>query len=375
MIRCEDLYQVMKRNDFTWFSGVPDSILKEWIDFLNENHGRGLTNRIASIERNAVGWAAGYHIATGKTGVIYTQNSGLGNIVNPVTSLVCPEVYNIPMLLMIGWRGEPGQPDEPQHLKMGEITLPLLDILDIKYAVLPNDISGAEKVISEAREHINRMEGVYALIVRTGTFEPHNVQEEESEYELSREEAIKIIVDSMDGSEIVVSTTGKTSRELFEYREEKKIGHRNDFLMVGSMGLAASFGAEIALQKSARKVFVFDGDGAIIMSAGSLSSIGFYSPKNFYHIVFDNRSHESTGGQPTVSTAVDFKKLALANNYRGSEVVNSREKLKEEIEKIKEKEGPQMLVVQIKKGSRENLGRPVGSLAENKKLLMDFLKE
>lgn len=375
MIKCEDLYQAMQRNDLTWFSGVPDSTFKEWMSFLNENHGQGLTNRIAAIERDAVGWAAGYHAATKKIGVVYMQNSGLGNIVNPLTSLADREVYNIPILLMIGWRGEPGKHDEPQHIKMGEITMPLLDVLGIKYSILPDNIEEAEKIITSAKQYLEETKGLYALIVKKGTFEQYQRKDEKQEYEMSREEAIKTIIDTMDGREIVVSTTGKASRELFELREEKKTGHQNDFLMVGSMGLAASFGAEIALQKPERKVFIFDGDGAVIMSAGALSAIGFYSPRNLYHIIFDNESHESTGGQPTTSSAVDFEKLALANSYRGAETVKTKEDLENGLREMKKKEGPQMLTVMVKKGARKELGRPAVTPQENKKAFMNFLFE
>lgn len=373
MIRCEDLYQIMKRSDLTWFSGVPDSTFKEWMSFLNDRHGQGLTNRIAAIERDAIGWAAGYHVSTGKIGVVYMQNAGLGNVINPITSLADSEVYNIPMLLMIGWRGEPDKHDEPQHIKMGKITLPLLDVLGVKHSILPDNIEEAEKVIVEAKEYLEASKGIYALVVKKGTFEDYQGKEEKQAYEMPREEAIKTIVDMMAGQEIIVSTTGKTSRELFEYREEKKAGHQNDFLMVGSMGLAASFGAETALQRPERKVFIFDGDGAMIMAAGVLSTIGYYAPRNLYHIVLDNESHDSTGGQPTTSQSVDFEKLALANGYQGAKAVKTREELKKALGEMKEKEGPQMLVVKVKKGARKDLGRPTTTPAEDKKAFMNPL--
>lgn len=373
MIKCEDLYQIMAKNDLTWFSGVPDSTFKEWMSFLNDRHGQGLTNRIAAIERDAIGWAAGYHVATGKIGVVYMQNSGLGNVVNPLTSLADPEVYNIPILLMVGWRGEPGKQDEPQHIKMGKITLPLLDVLGVKYSILPDNIEEAEQVVIQAKKYLDEARGIYALIVKEGTFGEYKGRDEREDDEMSREEAIKMTIDAMSGTEIIVSTTGKASRELFDYREKKRVGHQNDFLMVGSMGLASSFGAEIALQKPEKKVFIFDGDGAMIMSAGVLSTIGYYAPKNLYHIVFDNESHDSTGGQPTTSQSVDFKNLALANSYRGAKTVKTKEELKESLEEIKEKEGPQMLVVKVRKGARPDLGRPTISPSENKKAFMNYL--
>lgn len=373
-MKCEELWQIFKKNDFTFFSGVPDSTFKHWMKFLDDEHGDGLINRIAAIERDAVGWAAGYHAATGKVGVVYMQNSGLGNTVNPITSLVDPDVYNIPILLLVGWRGEPGVKDEPQHVKMGKVTLPLLETLGIKYKLLPSDVSEAGEAVSEAKEYISRTGGVFALVIKKGTideYEKRNVPEEN--LEMKREDAIKIISDVLDSEDVVVSTTGKTSRELFEYREEKSFGHQNDFLMVGSMGLASSFAAEIALQKVGKNVFIFDGDGAAIMNMGSLSTIGCYSPKNLHHIVFDNSSYESTGGQPTTSTCIALDKIALANGYKGARIVSTSEELLKVVGELKELEGPQMLIVKVKKGSRKDLGRPTTTPIENKEAFMGFL--
>lgn len=375
-MKCTELWNIFKKNNLTFFTGVPDSTFKNWMSFLDDMHSSELTNRIAAIERDAVGWAAGYHIATGKIGVVYMQNSGLGNIVNPITSLSDPEVYGIPMLLMIGWRGEPGKRDELQHIKMGKITLGLLDLLGIKYCILPNNFAKAHNEIQNAKEYMEKTNTPYALIIQEGIIEDYQKNKKnEQDYEMKREDAIKTIIDTLTGDELIISTTGKTSRELFEYRKEKNFGHQNDFLMVGSMGLASSFGAELALQKSDKTVFVFDGDGALIMSAGALSTIGHYAPKNFYHIVFDNESHESTGGQPTASKTMDFDKLAIANGYTGAVIVQTKEKLIAEIERMQDTKGPRMLIVKIKKGARDNLGRPTITPQENKKVFTDFIQK
>jgi phosphonopyruvate decarboxylase len=376
MIKCEDLYKIFKKNGFEYFTGVPDSVFGDWMAFLSDVDGKGLTNRIAAIERDAVGWASGYFAATGKIGVVYAQNSGLGNIVNPLTSLADKEVYGIPILLMVGWRGEPGVKDEPQHIKMGKITLPLLDILGVKYDFLPKDIEKAEKIINRIKKQIELTGRPHALIVRKGIFEKYTGKRKDTvDYELTREEAIKIIVEALSSGAAVIATTGKSSRELFEYRETKKQGHKNDFLMVGSMGLASSFGAEIALQKPNKKIFVFDGDGALLMSAGALSTIGYYQPKNFVHIVFDNESYDSTGGQPTTSVSSDLVKMALANGYKAAKKIQSKKELEAAVKEFKKIKGPEMIIVKIRKGSRNDLGRPTISPQENLKNFMAFLKE
>jgi len=376
MISCEKLWEIFEKQGLTYFAGVPDSTFKEWMSFLADNNGKILTNRIAAIERDAVGWAAGYHVSTGKIGVVYMQNSGLGNIVNPITSLTDLEVYNIPLVLMLGWRGEPGIKDEPQHKKMGRITIPLLDILEINHGFLPDNDKATAKFMAEVISVIRKTGKPYAIIVRNGILEEYKKSDNivsQSVLEMAREEVIEIILDEMEGDEIIVSTTGKTSRELFELREAKKQGHQRDFLMVGSMGLAASFGAEIALQNFRKKVFIFDGDGSLIMSAGALSTIGFYGPENLYHIVFDNASYDSTGGQPTTSPVVNFKQLALANNYKEAEIITTKKELAMAIKEIRMKRGPHMLVVKAKGGARKDLGRPTINPIENKKAFMEFL--
>jgi phosphonopyruvate decarboxylase len=251
-----------------------------------------------------------------------------------------------------------------------------LDILGVKYDFLPKDIEKAEKIINRIKKQIELTGRPHALIVRKGIFEKYTGKRKDTaDYELTREEAIKIIVEALSSGAAVIATTGKSSRELFEYRETKKQGHKNDFLMVGSMGLASSFGAEIALQKPKKKVFILDGDGALLMSAGALSTIGYYQPKNFVHIVFDNESHDSTGGQPTTSVSSDLVKMALANGYKAAKKIQSKKELKAAVKEFKKIKGPEMIIVKIRKGSRNDLGRPTISPRENLKNFMAFLKE
>ena len=375
MISCEKLFEIFKKNHLLFFTGVPDSTFKDWMKFLADEHGKRLSNIIACNECEAIAIAIGYNLATGKVGVAYMQNAGEGKTVNPLTSLCDSEVYSIPMLLMIGWRGEPGKKDEPQHKKMGRITMPLLETLEIPYKILPDNIEEAEKVILEMRQKAEAKNSPVAIIIKKGTFEKYEKNKKtKKHYEMQREDAIKVIVDNLDGSEAVVSTTGKTSRELFEYREELGQDHSRDFLTVGGMGCCSSIANSIALQKPDKHIFVFDGDGAILMQMGALGTIGHYKAKNLYHIVFDNECHDTTGGQPTVSSTVEFENVALACGYKSAKTVKTKVDLEAEIKKMKSSEGPQMLIIKVSKGARNDLGRPTTTPIENKEGFMKFIQ-
>jgi len=375
MISCEDLFEIFKKHNLLFFTGVPDSTFKDWMEFLADEHRKKLTNIIACNECEATAIAAGYHLATDNIGVVYMQNSGLGNTVDPLTSLCNPEVYSIPVILMIGWRGEPGKKDEPQHIKMGRIMIPLLDVLRIPHKILPTNVNDAEKVIEEMYNLAKEKSIPVAIIIKKGVFKEYRSKKKiKIKYEMNREDAIKIIMDNLDGSEVIVSTTGKTSRELFEYRIARGEKPR-DFYTIGSMGCAASIANGIALQRPDKKIFVFDGDGAVLMEAGSLATIGHYQAKNLYHIIFDNESHDSTGGQPTVSDTVDFEKVAIAVDYKAATTVGTKVDLEKALQKMKSSEGPQILIVKIEKGARKNLGRPTTTPLENKEKFMDFIKK
>jgi len=366
------LYGIFRKNGLTFFCGVPDSTFKDWMKFLAD--GRGPENIVTVNECEAVALCAGYHLGTGKIGVAYMQNAGEGHTVNPIASLCDPEVYSIPLLLMIGWRGEPGKPDEPQHRKMGKITLPLLDVLGIPYSVLEDDPRKIERELGKAVDYMKKKNAPYAIVIRKGLVQEYGQKKEAVQScEMLREDAIKAIVDSLKPEDVVVSTTGKTSRELFEYRDCKKQGHQRDFYTVGSMGCAAPIALGIAMQNKRKRVFIFDGDGAVLMHMGTLATIGHYAPKNLYHIVFDNESHESTGGQPTVSPTVDFAKVALACGYKKAHEVKAENELEMKFKDMIKHDGPSMLVVKVRKGSRPDLGRPTTTPIENKSALMKFL--
>jgi len=275
MISCKKFYDYLAKGEIDFFTGVPDSLLKDICAYVSDNAPQK-RNIIAANEGNAVALAAGYYLATGKIGLVYMQNSGLGNAVNPLTSLADPEVYSVPMLLLIGWRGEPGVKDEPQHVKMGKVTLNLLETLGMPYRILDEDY---ENKINDAIEYMKNNKAPYALVVKKGVFEEYKLQKKvKTNYELNREGAIKTVVQLLDEMDVVVSTTGKTSRELFELRDSNKQGHEKDFLTVGSMGHSSSIALGIALEKPNRNVYCFDGDGALIMHMGALSTIGNLKP-------------------------------------------------------------------------------------------------
>ena len=372
-MNCEELWKIFKDEDLTFFTGVPDSTYKSWMSFLENKNGEGLTNIIASNECEAIGIAAGYHLATNEVGIAYMQNAGLGKTVNPLTSLADKELYSIPMLLMVGWRGEPGKKDEPQHKKMGRITLPLLDVLEIPYSILPSNEKEAKMEVIKVKNQIKENNSPFALIIKRETIDPFFTSEIEEEYELSREEAIKIIINNIKDDYAIVSTTGKTSRELFEIRMMR--GERpGDFYMVGSMGCASSISLGIALNSS-KKILVLDGDGATLMQMGTLSTIGYYKPKNLHHIIFDNHCHDSTGGQPTVSKMVQFDEIAMSSGYESSETIKNEKELINYLNEIEEIKCPSLAIIKVRKGSREDLGRPTTTPYENKVSFMKLLQD
>lgn len=373
MIKPESFYNTLAAEDIRFFAGVPDSLLKNLCAYITD-HADSRNNIIAANEGGAVGLAAGYHLATGKIPVVYMQNSGEGNAVNPLLSLTDKLVYNIPVLLVIGWRGEPGVHDEPQHKKQGLVTIPLLDAMGIRHEILTDDESQLEDQVSRAAAYMRQTGEAFALVVRKGTFDSYQLQHTVGdESELSREDAIKMVAASIDDKAVVVSTTGKISRELFEYRAGKGEGHDRDFLTVGSMGHASQIALGIALNQPERDVYCFDGDGAVIMHMGSLGIIGSMQPANFYHILFNNGVHDSVGGQPTVGYKIDIPDIASACGYKTVISVSTADDLKEVLSDLTENEAPLLLEVKVKKGARADLGRPTTTPVENKEALMEFL--
>ena len=324
MIDVKDIISYFESKNVNFFTGVPDSQLSSFCDYVEEN----CKNIIAANEGNALAIATGYNLATDKYPVVYLQNSGLGNIVNPVTSLTHKKVYSIPVIYVIGWRGEPGVHDEPQHIKQGAITPNLLDLLDISYFNITKDTEfGDFKYTFENDffEKLNNGESV-AILVSKESFMDYKIIKENDNL-LTREQAIQTIVDYLTEEDIVISTTGKSSRELFEYRETLNQGHGNDFLTVGSMGHSSSIALGVALNTD-KRVFCFDGDGALLMHMGAVALIGSKKPKNFYHVMFNNSAHESVGGLPTIMNMIEIEDLVVSCGYYKVYNARNHEELK-----------------------------------------------
>ena len=372
MIKPVFFIEKLRENGIDCFAGVPDSLLKNICAYITD-HCDDQHNIITANEGAAVGLATGHYLATGKPACVYMQNSGEGNIINPLASLTDPEVYNIPVLLLIGWRGRPGVHDEPQHVKQGKVTTGLLNTMGINFDVLSKDEDKAEKQIMKAIDSLKKKE-VYALVIEKDTFEDYKLQNvEKNDLTMSREEAIQTVAAILGEKDCIVSTTGMISRELFEYRAAMNQGHERDFLTVGSMGHASQIALGIAMAKTDRKVWCFDGDGATIMHMGSMAIVANKAPQNYVHVVFNNGAHDSVGGQPTVGLTIDIPRIARAVGYPHTYSVSNKEDLLDILNEMKTQEGLTLVEVKVKKGNRKDLGRPTTTPIENKEALMDFL--
>jgi phosphonopyruvate decarboxylase len=375
MISAAHFYKKLIESGVGFFSGVPDSLLKDFCAYITDNTEK--QNHIIAVnEGTAVGLCCGYHLATGHIPLAYMQNSGIGNAVNPLLSLADSEVYRIPLVLVIGWRGEPGVHDEPQHIKQGKVTCSLLESMGIPYVVLENDENGVNSQLEACFKTIAETGAPYALVIRKDTFAPYTLQKkEEHNAVMTREEAIEIIAANFGASRdgIIVSSTGMISRELYELREKTGAGHERDFLTVGSMGHAASIALSIALQKPDLPVTCLDGDGAALMHMGALAAIGTQKPRSFCHIVLNNGAHDSVGGQPTTAPFIDMPTIASACGY--TKVYQA--KTKEELKKILAEKHEELtfIEVKVKKGARKDLGRPKSTPIENKATFMEYIKE
>lgn len=357
-----------------FFAGVPDSLLKNICAYITD-HFDPAHHIIAANEGAAMGLSVGHYLATGTPACVYMQNSGEGNIINPLASLTDPEVYHIPVLLLIGWRGRPGVHDEPQHVKQGKVTMDLLDVMGVKYEILSREEAIAAEQIEKAVTAL-RNKDVFALVIEKDTFEDYKLQNvETNELTLGREEAIRMVAGVLGEKDCIVSTTGMISRELFEYRAAMGQGHERDFLTVGSMGHASQIALGIALAQPERRVWCFDGDGAAIMHMGSMAIVANKGPKNYVHVVFNNGAHDSVGGQPTVGLKMDLPAVAKAVGYRDVFSVVDRENLMGVLEAVKKAQGPVLLQICVKKGNRKDLGRPTTTPVQNKEALMQFLSK
>ncbi len=374
MIRPEFFIETLREKGIDCFAGVPDSLLKNICAYITD-HFDAEHNIIAANEGAAVGLAAGHYLATGQPACVYMQNSGEGNIINPLASLTDQEVYNIPVLLLIGWRGRPGVHDEPQHVKQGKVTTGLLNVMGVNYEVLSKEEDKAAKQIDKAAKALANKE-VFALVIEKDTFEDYKLQNVEvNDLTMSREEAIQTVAAALGEKDCIVSTTGMISRELFEYRAAMNQGHERDFLTVGSMGHASQIALGIALAQPDRRVWCFDGDGAVIMHMGSMAIVANKAPKSYVHVVFNNGAHDSVGGQPTVGLKINLPAIAKAVGYKANYSVDSKAELESVLDKINSFESPALIEIKVKKGNRKDLGRPTTTPIQNKEALMTFLKK
>jgi len=354
-----------------FYTGVPDSLLKALCNELLHRYPHDPSHHIiAANEGNAAAIAAGYHLATGKVPVVYLQNSGEGNLVNPVASLLYPDVYGIPVLFVIGWRGEPGVHDEPQHVFQGKITRSLLDVLEIPSFVVRKETSEAK--LAEARKQFDDVLAAghqAAFVIEKGALTSELAVDWKNDYMLTRERALEILLE-FTGDAPIVSTTGKASRELYELREKRGEGHGRDFLTVGSMGHASSIALGYALQRPDERVYVVDGDGAALMHMGAMAVIGQAQPKNLVHVLIDNEAHESVGGFPTAAKNVDFCTVARSCGYRFVVEADNESSLRSALAALREKDGPSLFVIRCAIGARTDLGRPKTTPLENKNAFM-----
>ncbi len=375
MLDCNKFFDALSDEGLSLYTGIPDSLLKEVCACITEESD-GNEHIIAANEGAAIGLAAGSYLATGKPGMVYMQNSGFGNTVNPLLSLTDTKVYSIPMLLLIGWRGEPGVKDEPQHVKQGEVTLDLLETIGIPYKILPNDDASAHHVLKEMLAMALDLKCPTALIVRKNTFAPYLrkfTEEKPTGISLKREEALETILSEIAANDVVVSTTGMISREVYECREKRGQGHEQDFLTVGSMGHCSQIAMGVALSKKDKKVYCIDGDGAVIMHMGSLGVTGQYQGGNLIHIVVNNGKHDSVGGQPTVGFDIDIPAVAKACGYVEAVSVNSTEGIRNELRRVRNLGVACLIEIRVMSGARSNLGRPTTTPIENKKDFMAHL--
>ncbi len=372
-MRAEALMRVLGADFYT---GVPDSQLKALCNCLMATYGIDPKHHlIAANEGNCAALAAGYHLATGRVPVVYMQNSGEGNMINPQASLLSEDVYAIPVIFVIGWRGEPGVHDEPQHIYQGKVTLKLLEDMDIRAFVISKETTEAEleEAMAVFEKELKAGRQV-AFVVRKGALSWEGDMIYANANPMRREDIIRHIVRAA-GDDAVVSTTGKASRELFEIREADGTGHARDFLTVGSMGHSSSIALGIALQKPERRVWVIDGDGAVLMHMGSMAVIGANAPENLIHIVVNNGAHETVGGMPTVAGTADLPAVAKACGYKQTFRASTPDELDEALGSARRSRCLTFIEVRCAIGARDDLGRPTTTARENKEGFMRFLQE
>jgi phosphonopyruvate decarboxylase len=371
MLSSKKFYEILKSNNINFYTGVPDSLLKDFCYFISKNISKN-NHIITANEGTALSLATGYHLATNKIPFVYLQNSGIGNLINPLLSLTDKNVYSIPMLIMVGWRGEPNKKDEPQHMTQGKITIDLIKTLKKKYRIIDGKKNDYLKIKNLIKISKKENQPVF-LVVKKNTFEKYNNTKKIDKKLITREQAIKILIDNLNDNFRIISSTGMISRELYEARKIKIEKKCKDFLTVGSMGHSSQIALGIAL-KSKKKIVCLDGDGAFLMHMGGASTIGSIKLNNFFHIMLNNKVHESVGGQPTTANTTNFCEIAKACGYKK---IYGPLKSKEQIQKMfkslnKIKKTPVFIEIQVNSFARKDVGRPKEKPVDNK---LRFIKD
>ena len=374
MINADKFLANLNKAGVNFISGVPDSLLKD-LSFSLSKKKIVKNHIIAANEGGAIGLAIGNYIGTGNVPLVYLQNSGLGNTINPLLSLASPKVYGVPILIIMGWRGAPKIKDEPQHIHQGQVTESLIRSMKFPFQILSKNETTALSQTKEAIKIAKKKSSPFFLLVKKNTFEKLHSKKISNISELNREETISECLNFLPKKSVIVCTTGMSSRELFEIRNKNKSGHFQDFLTVGGMGHASQIALGISESKPNRYVYCFDGDGAALMHMGALAIIGQSNSKKFIHILFNNGVHDSVGGQPTVGLKIDFCDIALACGYKSSSKVRTLKQLKSAIGKTKKSNGPHFIEVLVNSGSRKDLGRPTSSPKNNKISIMNYIKK
>lgn len=353
-------------------AGVPDSTLKQFCDAVCLDNGKEFKHYVTANEGAAVGLATGAYLAKKRPCLVYLQNSGLGNIINPLASIANREVYGIPMLFVVGWRGEPGVKDEPQHVYQGKVTCALLEVMDVPYSVI--DETTSEMQLAEILEKAHKLLGdnrQYAIVVKKGTFEKECAFTWTNGYELIREQALGTILEHVYNDSYIVSTTGKISRELYEQSDALYGNHDRLFMTVGGMGHASMIAYGMAQADENRRIVCIDGDGAVMMHMGALAFLAKQSPKNFLHIVINNAAHESVGAMPTGYSGQTYSQIAKACGYPDTYLVKTELELKTALDDTRNKRSLSMIEVMTSLDSRAELGRPKESAMENRVNFME----
>ncbi|MFP3881049.1 MAG: phosphonopyruvate decarboxylase [Actinomycetota bacterium] len=367
MIEGQEAIRLLEGAGARLFVGVPDSLMKGFCSALGDHRGPG-RHVVAANEGGAVATAAGHYLATGRPAVVYMQNSGLGNAASPLVSLASRRVYGIPMLLIIGWRGEPGTVDEPQHDHQGDITTQQLELLEISISVAEPDDDGS--VFVAAYERALSGQVPVAVLVRKGVFVPP--PEIAPGGGLTRMSAMEMLLQQLPTDTAYVATTGYTGRELALLRAKREESWSSDLLMVGSMGHAAAIALGIAVGTPGRLVCCFDGDGAVVMHMGTLAAVGAEQPANLLHVVMNNGVHESVGGQPSALRDADIPALARSLGYVSAEVATDKDELASAVDRLHTDSGPNLIEVRISSGTVDGLPRP-SSLRERVVDMRDWL--